>query len=174
MILSQVSGSSQAPKCTSSVVRYHLLRGLHVLHSLLQGGNSGRADQKFEEAKQKAAEAVEESVRDTVGSDSRASGGQKNMASQAYDAAADTVYLLACLNSDLAVQSASANLASLVSLNDSHFIYLGHLHMLHIQCPHLQMVLHAELLLPQCHGTTICFFCWLAGRHSEGQDQGSS
>jgi hypothetical protein len=61
--------------------------GLNLTHFTAQGGSSGTADQKYEEAKQKAAEAV----RETVGSDPRTSGGQRDMANKAYDAAADTV-----------------------------------------------------------------------------------
>ncbi len=53
----------------------------------MQGAGSGTADPKYEQAKQKAAEAV----RETVGSDPRTSGGQRDMANKAYDAAADTV-----------------------------------------------------------------------------------
>ena len=56
-------------------------------HAMAQGGSSGTTDQKYEQAKQKAAEAV----RETVGSDPRTSGGQRDMANKAYDAAADTV-----------------------------------------------------------------------------------
>jgi hypothetical protein len=83
---------------TVSCIHHPLHAFQQLLHLSPQGSNSGHADQKFEEAKQKAAEAVRETVRDTVGSESRSSGGQKNMASQAYDAAADTVCLvLGCI-----------------------------------------------------------------------------
>lgn len=53
-----------------------------------QGGGSGQAaGQKFEDAKNKAAEVVKE----TVGSDLRSSEGQQEMAGKAYNAAAETV-----------------------------------------------------------------------------------
>ena len=61
---------------------------------MAQGAGSGTTDQKYEQAKQKAAEAV----RETVGSDPRTSGGQRDMANKAYDAAADTVCFCALLD----------------------------------------------------------------------------
>ena len=68
---------------------------------MAQGAGSGTTDQKYEQAKQKAAEAV----RETVGSDPRTSGGQRDMANKAYDAAADTVRLSFCLAPHLSLRS---------------------------------------------------------------------